>query len=66
MEELYNHMLADLAEQLKTKTVENAELRARLIQSIQELEDMRRVLASDESLQELFDEQATKSKEKEG
>ncbi|MBF0818316.1 hypothetical protein [Streptococcus acidominimus] len=66
MEELYNHMLADLAEQLKTKTVENAELRARLIQSIQELEDMRRVLASDESLQELFDEQARKSKEKEG
>lgn len=66
MEELYNHMLADLAEQLKTKTVENAELRARLIQSIQELEDMRRVLASDGSLQELFDEQARKSKEKEG
>lgn len=65
MEELYNHMLVDFSEQLKNKTIEAAEYRARLNQVLHELEDVRKVLASDETLQELFDEQAQKF-EKEG
>ncbi|MEX5397226.1 hypothetical protein ABPH35_02345 [Streptococcus sp. ZJ93] len=72
-ENLYTHMLADVCEQLKAKTLESAEYRARFVQATEEkaqvlkdLDFVQRVLNSDEGLKELFDEQAKKLETQEG
>ncbi|MER0122437.1 hypothetical protein ABQH43_01715 [Streptococcus sp. ZJ100] len=65
-ENLYTHMLADVCEQLKTKTLESAEYRARWNACLQEIEWLHQVLESDEDLKELFDEQAKKLETQEG
>lgn len=69
-ENLYTHMIADLSDQIKNKTLESAEYRARLVQATEEkaqavkdLAFVQRVLDSDEGLKELFDEQAKKLEE---
>lgn len=66
-ENLYTHMIADLSDQIKNKTLESAEYRARLVQvteekaqAVKDLAFVQRVLDSDEGLKELFDEQAKK------
>ncbi|MGT2716554.1 hypothetical protein [Streptococcus respiraculi] len=69
-EYLYTHMIADLSDQVKNKTLESAEYRARLAQVteekaqvVQDLAFVQKVLDSDKDLKELFDEQTKKLEE---
>lgn len=67
-ENTYVAIITDLANQLANKTVNEAEFRARLTQSqqqvaqlVQEVESYRSVLESDKDLMDLFNEIKTKN-----
>lgn len=67
-ENTYIAIITDLANQLANKTVNEAEFRARLTQSqqqvaqlVQEVESYRSVLESDKDLMDLFNEIKTKN-----
>ena len=62
-EQIYVSIITDLANQLASKSIDEAEFKARLaesqqekVQLIQELETYRSVLESDKDLKDLFEE----------